>query len=300
MCLDDEEEGQGEVEGPAAFDLLVKQVSNSSHIDDIDNSNLKESLGKKHTLELPIPPKRLSTQATDTKKKKLKVFDPPSWPKPPQESEFCTEVVISSCRKGYIQMLWNNLLDKILQMPLERMSSLEQKANQIMEEMCSNNAMDLSSLQHRLKTFFANAAEYESANTTLSQKIPLESYDELLASTKQCLEDATALEIDQAAKVSSCKVKLEQISKEEAKLKEELDNLQKRLDHLDAEKKKSFVSLQKHQDELTQAGARVTELRVDVIKIENSTPLLAEESETLQKMKGLLETNRQELSEFKF
>ena len=79
-------------------------------------------------------------------KKKLKVFDPPSWPRAPRVSEFCPQNVISTCRRDYLQMLWNYLRVMISQMVLERMPALEMKASEIMEEMQSFNATDISNL----------------------------------------------------------------------------------------------------------------------------------------------------------
>ncbi|KAL3537741.1 hypothetical protein ACH5RR_001107 [Cinchona calisaya] len=114
--------------------------------------------------------------------------------------------------------------EKISRTPLEPISSLEHKANDIMKEMCSGNIVDLSALQVELK---------------------------------------------------------------------------KQLGFLEARRKDTFSMLKKDQEELSQIETNITNLKEEVSKIENSTPLQAEESKTFEKMKELLETNRQELSDFK-
>lgn len=45
--------------------------------------------------------------------------------------------------------------------------------------------------------------------------------------------------------------------------------------------------------------SNIKNLKVEVSRIEMSTPLLVEESETLEKMKEILETSHKDLIEFK-
>ena len=73
----------------------------------------------------------------------------------------------------------------ISQMALERMPTLEIKANEIMEEMCNLNAMDILNLQGLLKAFFANTTRYVAMKSFFSNKIPIKSYNELRSITTQ-------------------------------------------------------------------------------------------------------------------
>ena len=91
-------------------------------------------------------------------------------------------------------MLWNNLKVMISQIVLERMPTLEMKANEIMEEMQNFNAMDISNLQDLLKAFFANATHYVAWKFSLSNKISVESCNELLSTATQYLRDAQSKE----------------------------------------------------------------------------------------------------------
>lgn len=284
VCIDENEASQGSVEGPNAFDILAKQVVPSPHLEDTGDSAKQ----KEHD-DNPI--QKLTCQPTVAKQKKLKVFDPPTWPKAPQISEFCPKALISSCRRDYIQMLWNNLKVKISQTPLERMSSLEKKADEVIEEMCTSNTMDLSHLHGLLKAFFANVTSYSSVKSTLAEKIPAESHDELLTSTAHRLKDAESIEKKQAAKISSHMTTLTNVDREEAELKD-------RLAKLDAQRKETLSLVQKDQEELSQVQANIAHLKEELRRIGNSTPLSPEDSETLEKMEKLLETNRQELSHF--
>ncbi|KAL3513062.1 hypothetical protein ACH5RR_025779 [Cinchona calisaya] len=118
------------------------------------------------------------------------------------------------------------------------MSSLEAKASDIMEKMCSGNTMDLLLLQDLLKTSLTNISHYDLVKSTLSKKISAESYNELLTSIGQSLKDAKDFGKKQATKISSHVAKLANIDREEAKLK-------KQLDLLDAQRKETLPLLQK-------------------------------------------------------
>ncbi|KAL3498599.1 hypothetical protein ACH5RR_041331 [Cinchona calisaya] len=126
----------------------------------------------------------------------------------------------------------------------------------------------------------------------LSNKIPAESYNELLTLTTQRFGDAEALEREQIAKILLHKAELANIDSEEFKWKEKLG-------FLEALRKYTFSILKKDQEELSQIETNLTNLKEEVSKIENSTPLQAKESEIFEKIKELLETNLQELSNFK-
>ena len=218
VCIEDQEPSQGSVEGPTAFDLLTKQIVNSTLLEDTGDSQVRKGTMENQIEEPALQQENLDAQAA-VMKRKPKLFIPPAWPRAPPVSEFRTEAVISSCRRGYVQMLWNNLKDKITKTPLERMPSLEKKADEIMEEMCSSNIMDLKPLQSLLKTFFANVAHYDSAKSALSEKIPVESYNELLSSATQRQKEADLAENELSTKVSSIEARLAQINNEKADFK---------------------------------------------------------------------------------
>ncbi|XP_071936559.1 uncharacterized protein [Coffea arabica] len=290
IFIDDGEPSQISVEGPTAFELLAKQViSSTQQMGASENS--KKAVEDGNVIQ-QITPQKVE-HMTPSAQKKLKIFDPPSWPRAPRVSEFCPQNVISTCRRDYIQMLWNNLRVMISQTALERMPALEMKANEIIEEMQSFNAADISNLQGLLKAFFANAARYVAVKSSLSNKIPAESYDELLSTATQHLRDAQSKERQQAEKISTHMLKLKEIDREEVELR-------KRLEFLDTHRKETLSLLREEQDDLTRVQGVMVDLQNEVRKIENSPPLLAEESQTLDKMQALLESNQKELSSFEF
>ncbi|XP_071922022.1 uncharacterized protein [Coffea arabica] len=290
IFIDDGEPSQVSVEGPTAFELLAKQVVSSTQKKGA-SENSKKAVEDENVIQQVMPWKE--EHMTPSAKRKLKVFDPPSWPRASQVSEFCPQSVISTCRRNYIQMLWNNLRVMISQITLERMPALEMKVNEIMEEMQSFNAADISNLQGLLKAFFANAVRYVAMKSSLSNKIPAESYDELLSTATQHLRDAQSKERQQVEKISTHMLKLKEIDREEVELR-------KRLEFLDTHRKETLSLLREEQDELTRVQGVMVDLQNEVRKIENSSPLLAEESQTLDKMQALLENNRKELSSFEF
>ncbi|KAL3532901.1 hypothetical protein ACH5RR_006422 [Cinchona calisaya] len=89
-----------------------------------------------------------------------------------------------------------------------------------------------------------------------------------------------ALENEQIVKISSCKTELANIDREEAELK-------KQLDLLDARRKNTLLMLKKDQEEFSHLETNLTNLKEEVSKIENSSPLQANESESFEKMKEL-------------
>lgn len=143
IFIDDGEPSQVSVEGPTAFELLAKQVVGSTQQKGA-SENSKKAVDDENVTQQIMAQK--AKHMTPPAKRKLKVFDPPSWPRAPRVSEFCPQNVISTCRRDYIQMLWNNLRVMISQTALERMPALEMKTNEIMEEMQSFNATDISNL----------------------------------------------------------------------------------------------------------------------------------------------------------
>ena len=109
----------------------------------------------------------------------------------------------------------------------------------------------------------------------------------------QYLRDAQSKEKQQAEKISTHMLKLKEIDREQVELR-------KRLEFLDTHRKETLSLLREEQDELTRVQGVMVDLQNEVRKIENSPPLLAEESQTLDKMQALLENNRKELSSFEF
>ncbi|KAL3497927.1 hypothetical protein ACH5RR_040659 [Cinchona calisaya] len=111
----------------------------------------------------------------------------------------------------------------------------------------------------------------------LSNKIPAESYNELVTLVTQRLGDAETLEREQIAKILH-KTELSNMDHEEVKLN-------KQLGLLDARRKDTFSILKKDQEELSQVETNLTNLKEEVSKIDNFTTLHAKESKIFEKIK---------------
>ncbi|XP_071932192.1 uncharacterized protein [Coffea arabica] len=89
IFIDDGELSQASVEGPTAFELLDKQVVSSTQQKGASESS-KKAVEDGNVIQQITPQK--TEHMTPSAKKKLKVSDPPSWPRAPQVSEFCPKV----------------------------------------------------------------------------------------------------------------------------------------------------------------------------------------------------------------
>ena len=83
-------------------------------------------------------------------------------------------------------------------------------------------------------------------------------------------------------------LKLKKIDRKEVELK-------KRLEFLDIYRKETLSLLWKEQYEFIWIQNRMADLWNEIWKIEDSLPLFSEESQILDKMQALLESNRKEL-----
>ena len=126
----------------------------------------------------------------------------------------------------------------ISQTALERMPTLETKANEILKEMQSFNATDISNLQDLLKIFFANVTHYMAVRSSLSNKISTTSYNELLSTIIQYLRNTQNKEKQQAKKISMHILKLKEIDRKEVELR-------KWFEFLDIHRKKTLSLLRK-------------------------------------------------------
>lgn len=93
--------------------------------------------------------------------------------------------------------------------------------------------------------------------SSLSNKIPAESYHELLSTATQHLRDAQSKERQQAEKISTHMLKLKEIDREEVELR-------KRLEFLDTHRKETLSLLREEQDDLTRVQGVMVDLQNEV------------------------------------
>ncbi|KAK6136283.1 hypothetical protein DH2020_029982 [Rehmannia glutinosa] len=150
-------------------------------------------------------------------------------------SVFQGEKFIRNHQQEYLQKLWGDLREKISNIPIDSLSSIQDEVMIVLESMKSFNIIDISFVEGSLKDLFAKAIAYDEARSSSSEIVSKELLAKQLSKVEDRLHDAKTKEAKESARISSTKEELESINRE-------LDNLRKR--------KKNLTASLKRQEEL--------------------------------------------------
>ncbi|KAK6145923.1 hypothetical protein DH2020_019792 [Rehmannia glutinosa] len=150
-------------------------------------------------------------------------------------SVFQGEKFIRNHQQEYLQKLWGDLREKISNIPIDSLSSIQDEVMIVLESMKSFNIIDISFVEGSLKDLFAKAVAYDEARSSSSEIVSKELLAKQLSEVEDRLHDAKTKEAKESARISSTKEELESINRE-------LHNLRKR--------KKNLTASLKRQEEL--------------------------------------------------
>ncbi|KAK6131725.1 hypothetical protein DH2020_034522 [Rehmannia glutinosa] len=146
-------------------------------------------------------------------------------------SVFQGEKFIRNHQQEYLQMLWGDLREKISNIPIDSLSSIQDEVMIVLKSMKSFNIIDISFVEGSLKDLFAKAVAYDEAMSSSSEIVSKELLVQQLSEVEDRLHDAKTKEAKESARISSTKGELESINRE-------LDNLRKRKKNLTASLKR--------------------------------------------------------------
>ncbi|KAK6163515.1 hypothetical protein DH2020_000379 [Rehmannia glutinosa] len=200
-------------------------------------------------------------------------------------SVFQGEKFIRNHQQEYLQKLWGDLREKISNIPIDSLSSIQDKVMIVLKSMKSFNIIDISFVEGSLKDLFAKAIAYDEARSSYSEIVSKELLAQQLSEVEGRLHDAKTKEAKESARISSTKEELESINRE-------LDNLRKR-------KKNLTASLKRQEELLHIAHTEVQQIEDEIVAIQTTSPLNDEVLENLKLSTTRLEAAKEELKSLK-
>ncbi|KAK6145937.1 hypothetical protein DH2020_019806 [Rehmannia glutinosa] len=195
--------------------------------------------------------------------------------------EEVSEKFIRNHQQEYLQKLWGDLREKISNIPIDSLSSIQDEVMIVLESMKNLNIIDISFVERSLKDLFAEAVAYDEVRSSSSVIVSKELLAKQLSEVEDRLHDAKTKEAKESAWISSTKEELESINRE-------LDNLRKR-------KKNLTASLKRQEELLHIAHTEVQQIEDEIVAIQNTPSSNDEILEKLELSTVRLEAAKEEL-----
>ncbi|KAK6121757.1 hypothetical protein DH2020_044501 [Rehmannia glutinosa] len=195
--------------------------------------------------------------------------------------EFQGEKFIRNHQQEYLQKLWGDLREKISNIPIDSLSSIQDEVMIVLESMKSFNIIDIFFVEGSLKDLFAKDVAYDEARSSSSEIMSKELLVKQLSEVEDRLHDAKTKEAKESARISSTKEELESINRE-------LDNLRK-------QKKNLTASLKRQEELLHITHTEVQQIEDEIAAIQTTSPLNDKVLEKLELSMVHLEAAKEEL-----
>ncbi|KAK6137934.1 hypothetical protein DH2020_028322 [Rehmannia glutinosa] len=173
-------------------------------------------------------------------------------------SVFQGEKFIRNHQQEYFQKLRGDFREKISNIPIDSLSSIQDEVMIVLKSMKSFNIIDISFVEGSLKDLFTKAIAYDEARSSSSEIVSKELLAQQLSKVEDRLHDAKTKEVKEPARISSTKEELESINRE-------LDNLRKR-------KKNLTASLNRQEEFLHIAHTEVQQIEDEIVAIQTILP----------------------------
>ncbi|XP_070007689.1 uncharacterized protein [Nicotiana sylvestris] len=189
-------------------------------------------------------------------------------------------------KKEFILGLWEDIFNRLSKTRAELLSSYREQITEIFEDMKKANILDLSPLECLLDSLFELAASYDQERSNLADKTSQDEKLEQISKAKEHLESFKLEASKKVKKVSSSEKKLKRVVKKMQTLQQERKNLE--------------GVIEATQKEVEEIQAKVSAAETEVSLYDNINLLTVDDSANLEEKKKNLETNCQELINYKF
>ncbi|KAL3820350.1 hypothetical protein ACJIZ3_006255 [Penstemon smallii] len=191
-----------------------------------------------------------------------------------------------------VEIMRDGLFQQLSTTSFDGLHFIKEEVNDILQAINQDGGNAVTSVHGRVNDFLGNANQYVEETQLSTQKMK-ELFDQQISGTNQRLQDMRVRESQHAIHARDLEVKLTELGEKE-------DNLKKQLDEIANQKEEIGLLLQEDEKQLLDTQSAISRIENEVSILESNPPLSKDDLAHQTNLKKELETNLQDLKNFKF
>lgn len=208
-------------------------------------------------------------------------------------SEFHGQKLIQTHRRKYLQSLWMDLHEQILNTPIEQISSLKEYAEEVIGEITKADLTYGLLLKELLIELFVKVETYDSSISSSWDRMSKQTHVELLSKVTTQLKEVKGAKEKLTSNIQCLEEKVQSIEDKKILLQKELANLE-------VQSVEICSTIDQMQESLKKIQAKVAQVHDDISSIENANILTEDAAKELEDMKSFLESCKAAVIDHKF